>query len=247
MVMPERLPTPLPAAPECAASRAPAARVVASPKVASAEFTAVPNRRSFTAKYKLQILAETDRATETGGVSAILRREGLYSSAFSDWRGQREAGTLGALQPRPRGPEKAAVNPLQAELAKANRENAALRRRLDQAEAIITIQKKSGSALGRDGSGVRQQRQIVMAAVVALIPGSGLTTAVCAALEVSRASVHRHRTALIARPRATKPRPPVSRALRTSERDQVLAHLRTPRFADQTPTEVYATLLDEGV
>ena len=31
------------------------------------------------------------------------------------------------------------------------------------------------------------------------------------------------------------------------ERDHLLAHLRTPRFADQTPTEVYATLLDEGV
>ena len=86
-----------------------------------------------------------------------------------------------------------------------------------------------------------------MAAVVALIPGSGLTTAVCAALEVSRASVHRHRRALTAPPRATKPRPPVPRALPESERDQVLAHLRTPRFADQTPTEVYATLLDEGV
>ena len=53
-----------------------------------------------------------------------------------------EAGTLGALQPRARGPEKPAVNPLQAELAKSNRENAALRRRLDQAEAIIAIQKK---------------------------------------------------------------------------------------------------------
>jgi putative transposase len=86
-----------------------------------------------------------------------------------------------------------------------------------------------------------------MAAVVALIPGSGLTTAVCAALEVSRASVHRHRRALTAPQRATKPRPSIARALRTSERDQVLAHLRTPRFADQTPTEVYATLLDESV
>ena len=87
----------------------------------------------------------------------------------------------------------------------------------------------------------------MMAAVVALIPGSGLTTAVCSALEVSRASVHRYRTALIAPPRATKPRPPVARALPEYERDRVLAHLRTPRFADQTPTEVYATLLDEGV
>ncbi len=51
-----------------------------------------------------------------------------------------------------------------------------------------------------------------MAAVLALSPGSGLTTAVCTALEVSRASVHRHRTALIAPPRATKPRPSVARA-----------------------------------
>ena len=86
-----------------------------------------------------------------------------------------------------------------------------------------------------------------MAAVVALTPGSGLTTAVCAGLEVSRASVHRHRVALLAPPRAAKQRHPVARALPESERDQVLAHLRTPRFADQTPTEVYATLLDEGV
>jgi len=44
-----------------------------------------------------------------------------------------------------------------------------------------------------------------------------------------------------------KPRPPVARALPESERDQVLAQLSTPRFVDQTPTEVFATLLDEGV
>ena len=86
-----------------------------------------------------------------------------------------------------------------------------------------------------------------MAAVVALIPGSGLTTAVCAALEVSRASVHRHRTGLTAPPRPAKPRSPAACALPENERDQVLAYLHTPRLKDQTPTEVYATLLDEGV
>ena len=77
MVMPERLRTPLPALPEVSASTASAARVGAAPLAASSEFTALPKRRSFTAKYKLQILAETDRAAETGGISAILRREGL--------------------------------------------------------------------------------------------------------------------------------------------------------------------------
>ena len=142
MVMPERPPTPLLSLPEVSACTASAARVVVAPLAASSEFAALQKRRSFTAKYKLQILAEADRATDTGGISAILRREGQYFSALSDWRGQREAGTLGALQPRPRGPQKAAANPLQAELAKANRENATLRRRLDQAEAIIAIQKK---------------------------------------------------------------------------------------------------------
>ena len=251
MAMPERLPTPLPASPEVAVSTVPAARVVGAHVVASAEFTAVPKRRSFTAKYKLQVLAETERATDTGGISAILRREGLYSSALSDWRGQRAAGTLGALQPRARGPEKSATNPLQAELAKANRENAALRRRLDQAEAIIAIQKKwqrcwtrwiwrPAAAANHDGrrcgfgSGRRPD-------------DCRLRGTACAALEVSRASAHRHRAALTAPPRVKKPRPHSVRALPEVERDQVLAHLQTSRFCDQTPTEVYATLPDEGV
>jgi transposase-like protein len=55
-------------------------------------------------------------------VTSILRRGGLYSSALTDWRRAREAGTLGALQPRHRDPQKAPANPLQAELAKANSE-----------------------------------------------------------------------------------------------------------------------------
>jgi transposase len=125
----------------------PPARVVDAPIAPTAELTTTPKRRSFTAKYKLRILDETDRAADTGGVSAILRREGLYSSALTDWRRARAAGTLGALQPRRRGPEKAPVNPLQAELAKANREVSTLRRRLDQAEAIIAIQKKVAALL----------------------------------------------------------------------------------------------------
>ncbi len=123
------------------------ARVVAAPAVPTAELTSTPKRRSFTAKYKLRILDETDCAADTGMVTSILRREGLYSSALTDWRRARAAGTLGALQPRHRGPQKAPVNLLQAELAKANREVATLRRRLDQAEAIIIIQKKVAALL----------------------------------------------------------------------------------------------------
>ncbi|AGI71480.1 putative IS3 family mobile element-associated protein [Octadecabacter arcticus 238] len=122
-------------------------RVVNAPLAPTAELTSIPKRRNFTAKYKLRILDETDQVADTGGVSAILRREGLYSSALTDWRRARAAGTLGALQPMRRGPQKAPANPLQAELAKANREVTALRRRLDQAEAIIAIQKKVAGLL----------------------------------------------------------------------------------------------------
>ena len=44
-------------------------------------------RRSFTAQYKLAILAEVDAARAAGeSVVAILRREGLYSSHLSKWR-----------------------------------------------------------------------------------------------------------------------------------------------------------------
>ena len=158
MVMPERLPSSLPSSPEGPASAASVGRVVAVPVVASAEFTAGARRRSFTAKYKLQILSETDRALDTGGNSAILRREGLYSSASSDWRGQREAGTLGALQPRQRGPEKAAANPLQAELAEAIVRMplcvAAWIRRRRSSPA-----KKSGCLAGRAGADIHWQRQ----------------------------------------------------------------------------------------
>ena len=52
------------------------------------------------AKYKLHILADTDRVADMDGISTILRREGQSSSALSDWRGQWEAGTDGALQLR---------------------------------------------------------------------------------------------------------------------------------------------------
>jgi hypothetical protein len=61
-------------------------RVVAAPAVSRAELTSTPKRRIFTAKYKLRILDETDRAAGTGMVTSILRREGLYSSALTDWR-----------------------------------------------------------------------------------------------------------------------------------------------------------------
>ena len=58
-------------------------------------------RRTFTAQYKLEILAAYD-AAGPGEKGAILRREGLYSSHIVDWRRSRDSGAL-AGPARPRG------------------------------------------------------------------------------------------------------------------------------------------------
>ena len=87
----------------------------------------------------------------------------------------------------------------------------------------------------------------MMDAIVSLAPRPGLTAGVCAAMNVSRASVYRRRAGLV-RPRVMRrPRPRPRRALAVVERQAVLDLLRAPRFADQAPAEVYASLLDEGV
>ena len=111
------------------------------------EVTEKPVRRKFTAEYKLRILAEADRCTEYGQVGALLRREGLYSSHLSEWRRKRREGTLVSLSPKKRGP-KPEKNPLAPEVARLERENDRLQRKLKQAETIIDVQKKVSGLLG---------------------------------------------------------------------------------------------------
>src|SRR5260370_13022296 len=79
--------------------------VVAAPASASPELSDRPRRRSFSAQDKLRILAETDRAAETGGIGATPRREGLFSSAPTDPPAQPRAPPLGARAPPPHRPQ----------------------------------------------------------------------------------------------------------------------------------------------
>jgi transposase InsO family protein len=84
-------------------------------------------------------------------------------------------------------------------------------------------------------------------AVVSLAPTGEMLAATCAALGVSRATVHRQRFRLRASLMPPRPRPKPVRALTAPQRQEVLNLLHAPRFADQAPAEIYATLLDEGV
>ena len=52
-----------------------------------------PRRRTFTAKYKLEVLVAYDAAPD-GEKGAVLRREGLYSSHITQWRKARDVGAL---------------------------------------------------------------------------------------------------------------------------------------------------------
>jgi transposase-like protein len=103
-------------------------------------------RRTFSVEYKRRILQEADQCTEPGQTGALLRREGLYSSHLTTWRRQRERGELSGLTGNQRG-RKARQDAKDKEIARLQRENERLRQQVEQAELIITAQKKLAQAL----------------------------------------------------------------------------------------------------
>jgi transposase len=104
-------------------------------------------RRQFAAAYKRRVLEEADQS-DPGGIAALLRREGLYSSHLNTWRRQRATGEIAGLEPRKRGKKPLPRNPLAGECEQLKRENARLQKRLKQAETIIDVQKKLCEMLG---------------------------------------------------------------------------------------------------
>jgi len=100
-------------------------------------------RRTYTAKYKRDVLAEYE-ACDRAGKGALLRREGLYTSLISSWREQRDKGALEALA-KPSGP--APADPAQREAARLRKENQRLAGELDKARRVIEVQGKLSALL----------------------------------------------------------------------------------------------------
>jgi transposase len=122
---------------------------VAIPFVASSADPEVPakaQRRKFSAEDKKRILEETDRAVGHGGVGAILRREGIYSSTLHAWRKERDAAVRKAFSQK-RGPQPRR-NPLANENDKLRRQNQRLQEDLEKAQIVIDVQKKVAKLLG---------------------------------------------------------------------------------------------------
>jgi len=95
-------------------------------------------RRTFTAKYKLEVLAAYDAAPE-GEKGVVLRREGLYSSHIVDWRRARDAGALAGLT-KPRGRPRR--DPRAERITCLEQEKVQLEQELAKARFVVDVQAK---------------------------------------------------------------------------------------------------------
>jgi len=122
----------------------------AAAPAASTEVAAKPIRRQFTADYKRRIVADAERCDDAGGIGALLRREGLYSSHLSNWRRQYREGGLKALADDKRGRKRSERNPLEAKVRQLEKDKAKLEKKLRKAETLIDLQKKVAAILAED-------------------------------------------------------------------------------------------------
>lgn len=110
-----------------------------------------PSRRSFSAQYKLAIVAEYENAPN-GEKGAVLRREGLYSSHVIEWTRARDAGTLGdAGSPATESPRGSGRRPRKSaetvELERLRARNAKLEADLLKTRTALDIMGKAHALL----------------------------------------------------------------------------------------------------
>lgn len=108
----------------------------------------IPGNTEFGNRYprafKLKVLRESDSCTKPGELGKYLRTVGITHTTLTCFRKQRAAGTLSSPVPTPnkrRNPSGPSAEEARR-LMLLERENRQLKRRLEQAEAIIEIQKK---------------------------------------------------------------------------------------------------------
>jgi transposase len=106
-------------------------------------------RRTYTARYKAEILAEYERL-DRDGKGALLRREGLYTSLISEWRKQRDKGALEAPgKTRGRPP----ADPVERDNARLRAQVAKLEAELETSRRVIEVQGKLSALLEQLATG----------------------------------------------------------------------------------------------
>lgn len=113
----------------------------------SSEVEPSARKRQYSLAYKKKVVGLAAECKAPGELGALIRREGLASSTLHMWRVAEANGRLCASRKRKRGPEKSLSDEQREQLKKLEKENAALKKRLEQAEAIIDLQKKIAKIL----------------------------------------------------------------------------------------------------
>jgi transposase len=104
---------------------------------------AKPRKRTFSAEYKLAVLAEYEAAPE-GLKGSVLRREGLYSSQITEWRQARDSGLKGALGTHVRQPKR---TPAEVELERLRRKHERTEAELARTRLALEIVGKAHALL----------------------------------------------------------------------------------------------------
>jgi transposase len=105
-----------------------------------------PKRRTFTAEYKLRIVAEYD-AAPAGEKGAILRRNRLYHSHIIEWRRARDAGATATLTDRRTSAARPRKATEQAELERLRKKVARLEKEGAQKDAALDLPGKAHALL----------------------------------------------------------------------------------------------------
>ena len=105
-----------------------------------------PSRRSFSAEYKLAIVAEYENAPN-GEKGAVLRREGLYSSHVIEWTRARDAGALAGVADSRRPEKQPKKSAETAELERLRARNAKLEADLLKTRTALDIMGKAHALL----------------------------------------------------------------------------------------------------
>lgn len=117
----------------------------------SAETVPKPGaRRTFSAADKLRIVREAAACSASGtrgGIEALLRREGIYSSLLCAWRVQLGAHGAAGLAPKAPG-RKPKLSEAERRCVELAKRNALLERKLHIANALIDLQRKAHEILG---------------------------------------------------------------------------------------------------
>ncbi len=98
-------------------------------------------RRRFSIEYKLSILKKAD-ACQYGELSALLRREKLYSNQLAQWRREFSKDGIEGLSKSQPGP-KPSKSTEQKRIEQLEKENARLLKELSIKDSCLTLQKKA--------------------------------------------------------------------------------------------------------